>query len=320
MSSYTSTILITGGTSGLGYPAALSLARSQPNTLILIASRSDHDSAAATINKATGHSNCAYAPLDLGTLASVRSFVGSYSTKGYPPLTALLLNAGLQFAGTPTYNADGIEKTFAVNHVGHALLFYLLIPYLAANARIVITASGTHDPAQKTGMPNAVYTSAGELAKPSGTNALKDGRQQYTNSKLANMLWGYALDRRVKRAGKSWTVTLFDPGLMPGTGLARDAGPVVRFVWLSVLPRLIWLLRIVAIKNTHTPKESGQALARLAVAEDVKGVSGKYFEGLREIRSSRDSYLVEKQEDLWKWTLETVAKDDGEKIKLGELS
>jgi NAD(P)-dependent dehydrogenase (short-subunit alcohol dehydrogenase family) len=320
MTTYTSTILITGGTSGLGYHAALSLARSQPTTLILVTSRTDPDSTAATINKATGHSNCAYTPLDLGTLASVRSFASTYSAKAYPPLTALLLNAGLQFAGPPSYTADNIEKTFAVNHVGHALLFYLLTPHLAANARIVITASGVHDPAQKTAVPDAVYTSAGELAKPTAKIALKDGRQQYSNSKLANVLWGYALDRRVKGTGKTWTVTVMDPGLMPGTGLARDAGPVLRFVWLSVLPRLIWLLRLVFIKNTHTAEESGEALARLAVGEDVKGVSGRYFEGVREIKSSEDSYVVEKQEDLWKWTLETVAKDDEEKVKFGMLS
>ena len=312
MSEYTSTILITGGTSGLGYYAALSLARSQPTTLILLASRTDPKSSAAAINKATGQANCQYIPLDLGTLASVRSFAATYAAQSYPPISALLLNAGLQFSGPPNFTPDGIEKTFAVNHVGHSLLTFLLLPHLSPTARIVITASGVHDPAQKTGMPDAFYVSAGELAKPTSEKAQK-GAQQYTNSKLANVLWTYALDRRVKEKGKGWSVTVMDPGLMPGTGLARDAGAVVNFLFVHVLPNVIPVLRMAISPNIHSAGESGEALARLAVGKDVEGVSGKYFEGMKEIKSSEESYVVEKQEDLWKWTLDTVSTDAGER-------
>lgn len=176
-----------------------------------------------------------------------------------------------------------------------------------------------HDPAQKTGLPDAVYTTAAALAKPTSEIALKNGRQQYSNSKLANVLWTYALDRRVKGSGKGWSVNAMDPGLMPGTGLARDAGPVLRFLFLRVLPSVIPLLRMLVSPNVHTAGESGEALARLAVGGDVGGVSGKYFEGTREIESSKDSYVVEKQEDLWKWTLDTVSKDGEEKASFEKL-
>ena len=314
MSEYTSTILITGGTSGLGYQAALALALSQPSTtLILIASRTDPNSSAAAINKATGHTNCQYLPLDLGTLDTVRAFASTYGTKSYPPISALLLNAGLQFTGPPSYTADNIEKTFAINHVGQALLFFLLMPHLTPSARIVITASGVHDPKQKTGIPDAFYINAGELAKPTSEKTRKNGRQQYSNSKLANVLWMYALSKQMQSQGKTWTVTAMDPGFMPGTGLARDAGAVLGFIFVHLLPVFIPVLRLVVSKNIHTPYESGSALARLAVGEDVDGVSGKYFEGQTEIKSSEESYVVEKQEDLWKWTLDTVSKDSGER-------
>lgn len=98
--------------------------------------------AAVSINKPTGHSNVAYLKLDLSRLAEVRSFVADYAKKGYPPIKVLVLNADLQILDLD-YTEDKIESTFAINHVGHALLFYLLRPCFAEEARIVIVASGT---------------------------------------------------------------------------------------------------------------------------------------------------------------------------------
>jgi NAD(P)-dependent dehydrogenase (short-subunit alcohol dehydrogenase family) len=311
------TILITGGTSGLGYESALELARQHPRCCILLASRSDPDSAANSIKKAVGHSNVQFLPLDLSSLPNVRTFAAEFRTRSYPKIQALVLNAGLQFPNGATYNIDGVEMTFAVNHVGHALLFYLLREHLSERARIVITASGAHDPAQKTSVPDAKYTTAEELAHPSIESAKNEGLQRYATSKLCNVIWTYALHRRlaeataVPGAGK-WTVTAFDPGLMPGTGLARGYAPILRWIWLKILPRLIPLLRRLLNPNTHSAKESGLALARLAAGDDVEGVSGVYFEGIREIKSSIYSYDVEKQDDLWRWTGEHVARDKEE--------
>jgi NAD(P)-dependent dehydrogenase (short-subunit alcohol dehydrogenase family) len=321
MSKPSSTILITGGTSGLGYECALHLARQKPDYVIVIASRSNNDDVAGSINKTLHQTNVTYLPLDLSSLTKVREFAASYSTKSFPPIAALVMNAGLQFPSGVSYSVDGIEKTFAINHVGHALLFYLLRPHLASNARIVIIASGTHDPAVKTGVPDAKYTTAEELAHPTLESAKNKGRQRYATSKLCNVMWMYSLHNHLIKAasGKKWTVTAIDPGLMPGTGLARDAGAPVRFVFTKVLPHLIWLLRLLFSPNVHSPQESGMALARLAVGEDVEGVSGKYFEGMKQIRSSVESYVKEKQEDLWKWTLKFVAMDDEEVRKFEEL-
>lgn len=146
MSKLTGTVLVTGGTLGLGYQAALQLAQQRPEYQIIVASRKDSDTSAAAINKATGRSNAIFLPLDLSSLANVRAFAEKYSKQGYPPIKALLLNAGLQKATGISYTEDGYETTFGVNHVGHALLFFLLQSHLAPDARIVITASGVHDP------------------------------------------------------------------------------------------------------------------------------------------------------------------------------
>ena len=315
MATSTHTVLVTGGTSGLGYQCALEIARQRPDYLVLIASRSNPDSAATSINKLLGQKNVEYLPLDLSDVSNIRSFATNYAAHKYPPLRALVLNAGLQFVSNISYTKDGIEKTFAINHIGHCLLFYLLRPHLTSECRIVLTASGVHDPAKKTGLPDAEYTTAENLARPSVESVKKNnGRQRYATSKLCNVMWMYALDRRlVKSPGsKSWTVTAMDPGLMPGTGLARDASWVLRFLFVHVLPHTILLLRRLVNPNIHTAHESGLALARLAVGADVEGVSGKYYEGMQQIDSSVESNEVPKQEDLWAWTAKHVAVDETE--------
>lgn len=320
--SYTHTILITGGTTGLGYQTGLLLARQHPSNLIIIASRTDKTSSALAINNTLSQRNVLFLPLDLSSTTNIRTFAASWAshTPSYPPIRALLLNAALQFPGALHTTPSGIESTFAITHLGHALLFYLLLSHFASTARVIITSSGTHDPAQKTGVPDAVFATAEELARPTALTQGNAGRQRYSSAKLANVLWTYALHRRLERlagsaGGKHITVNAFDPGLMPGTGLAREASGIEKFIWTSVLPRIIPLLRLLITPNIHTPEESGASLAWLATGGEVEGKSGMYFEGSRAIESSVDSYREKKQEDLWRWTVDYLAEDEGEKAR-----
>jgi NAD(P)-dependent dehydrogenase (short-subunit alcohol dehydrogenase family) len=304
---YKNSVLITGGTAGPGFQAALVIARQHPEYHIVLASRTDKDSAAKIINVTLKQNNVTFMPIDLASPANVRSFVHKWEAENFPPIIALLLNAGLQFPNELRKTGDGVESTFAINHVGHALLFHLLFSHLTKGARVVITSSGTHDPAQKTGLPDAKYTSAEELAHPPPEAVKISGKQRYATSKLVNILWTYALHRRFEKFPEmALTVTTFDPGLMPGTGLAREYSPVIRAVWnLPVMRRLV-------SPNIHTPQESGENLARLAIGEDVKGVSGVYYEGYKQIKSSKESYDEAKQEELWAWTVKNVAASKGE--------
>ena len=316
----TRSVIVTGGTVGLGYQAALHIAKAHPDYLVVLSSRSDANHAADAINKALGQKNTIYITLDLSNQSNIREYAKQWATKNHPPIQSLLLNATLQFPGALTKTPDGLEATFAISHVGHALLFHLLHPHLAADkARIVITSSGVHDPAQKSGLPDAIYTSAADLAHPTPSMIDVPGRQRYASSKLANVLWMYALSRRLQGRSGSVTVTAMDPGLMPGTHLAREGNGVERFLWYRVLPRILPLLRVLVSANVHTAAESGAALARLAVGADVEGVTGKYFEGLREIPSSEDSYVRAKQEDLWQWTVKHVAQSPEEARRFDEL-
>ena len=108
-------------------------------------------------------------PLDLASLTSVRAFTRELGRRldagELPPLHALVCNAGVQAGAKKTFTTDGFETTFGVNHLGHFLLVNLLLPRLRPPARVVVVASGVHDPAQKTGMPDAVWNDPAALAQ-----------------------------------------------------------------------------------------------------------------------------------------------------------
>ncbi|KAI9150388.1 Short-chain dehydrogenase TIC 32 A, chloroplastic [Paramyrothecium foliicola] len=315
---YTRSAIITGGTINLGYHAALDIARQHPDWLVIICSRSDKENAAEKINRTLNQKNVTFMPLDLSDSKKVRSFAREWSSKSYPPIQALLLNAALQFPDKIVYTDEGIEATFAIAHVGHALLFHLLFPHLAEKARVVVTASGVHDPALSTGMPKAIFTTAEALAHPPAEIANGNGQRHYCNSKLANIMWTYALQKRLDERvpQRRITVNAFDPGLMPGSGLAREYPPAFRFAWQKIMPRVTPLLRILFTPNIHKPSESGESLARLAASDEMASVAGKYFEGRKEIKSSVDSYDVKKQDDLWQWTINYCADDEASAARL----
>lgn len=84
---------------------------------------------------------------------------------------------------------------------------------------------------------------------------------------------------------------------------------------------LPFMRMVLGTKNIHTPLESGTALARLAISPDVeKTDSGKYFEGLHAIESSKDSYNETKQEDLWNWTAGYLGRSKAEVERYKQLS
>ncbi|KAL4733938.1 short-chain dehydrogenase [Aspergillus similis] len=317
-----SSILITGGTTGLGYQVAINLARQFPNHHIVLASRTNTNSASDKINHLLRQRNVSFMHLDLSSASEVRTFISHWSVKNHPPIQYLLLNAGIQLSGPIEYTKDGYERTFAINHMNQALLLFLLMPYLAYNARIVITGSGTHDPAQPWPVPPARYTTAEELAHPLPEISKQGSLQFYSASKLASLMWMYALERRLSRlresGKKQWTVATFDPGMMPGTSLARDTGFVLSWLFRHILPRCIPLLRIVVgSRNIHTAEESGRVLAWVVGGEEMKSSSGDYYEGEKVVMSSKESYDEEKQEELWRWTIKNIAENQEEITRFG---
>jgi light-dependent protochlorophyllide reductase len=287
----TQTAIITGASSGLGLECARALLGSDPSWHIVLAVRDSSRGAEAVAQ--LGHpQRCTVMDMDLASLASVRAFVDNVRGATLPPLHAIVCNAGVQVVSGTEWTEDGVEMTFGVNHLGHFALAQGLLDELAHPARIVVVSSGTHDPTKRTGMPDPRYTSAVDLAHPRDDQA-PDGRRRYTTSKLCNLLFTYELDRRLGHGGQGVTVNAFDPGLMPGSGLARDYPPLQRLAWRYLLPALRVLP---GVRSTRT---SGRYLAALANDARFDGVSGEYFDGLRPIRSSADSYDRDKALDLW---------------------
>ena len=231
-------VLVTGGNSGIGFECARELARAGWH--VVIASRDRRASAEA---RAPDHrrerrrrrfarwGSTSARPRRCGRLPG-------RSRRDLPASARSCCNAGLQVTTGPRLSADGYEITFAVNHLGHFLLTNLLFRRLVANApaRIVVVASGVHDPKLRTGMPKANITDIETLAATGGPRAGEfDGRLAYVNSKLCNLWFTYELVRRLEgagfgRDGRGVTVNGFDPGLVPGSGLGRDypAPPQVR--------------------------------------------------------------------------------------------
>lgn len=291
----TKTFLVTGGNSGLGFECASTLAKDS-STLVVIACRDVRQGQEAVKRMKDASSTVKVLALDLAKQSSIRAFVETFRKGRLPPLAGLVCNAGGQNVATPTKTEDGYETTFAVNHLGHYLLSRLLLPDLASGGRITFTASGTHDPAQKTGMPAPRYTTAQALAHDFELG-LKAGQRRYTTSKLCNIYTTYELARRFAASSdprvQSLRVNAFDPGLMPATGLARTYSPPLRFVSRYVLPALSLFM-----SNIHSPATSGRRLALLASGGEGD-TTGKYFSDGQEAPSSIDSYDARNALDLW---------------------
>jgi NAD(P)-dependent dehydrogenase (short-subunit alcohol dehydrogenase family) len=160
-------VLVTGGNSGIGFECARELARNGWHVRIASRDRTASAQAVAQIAGESGPDSIAEMALDLGSLESVRRCAEEIEAADLP-LRALVCNAGLQMTRGRSTSAEGFELTFAVNHLGHFLLANLLLDRLRAHApaRIVVVASGVHDPALRTGMPKAAVADLDTLAAP----------------------------------------------------------------------------------------------------------------------------------------------------------
>jgi light-dependent protochlorophyllide reductase len=290
------TVLITGGNSGIGLECARSLAVEGWRVLIASRNRAASEAAARDIGRGVE-----VLDLDLSEFDSVRALVKGLESADVP-LDALVCNAGIQFMKGPRLSSEGFELTIAANHLGHFLLANLLLDRLArrAPARIVVVASGVHDPAMKTGLPHPAIDDFETLARTGGPKKGEfNGLLAYVNSKLCNLWFAYELARRTDPS--RITVNGWEPGLVPGSGLARDYHPALQFIWYRLAPGLAAAINPI-YPGVSTKRKSGEALARMVTDPALAGVTGKYFPShtrWREARSSVESYDAERARGLW---------------------
>lgn len=257
--------VMTGGSQGLGRVAAEMLPAIGSGARIMGVRRAGSAPPAWTEQ-----------PLDLASLDSVRAFVAALPDR---PVERLILNAGGQRPDIAARSDDGFETVFASNHLGHYLLLRLLERRLAPGARVVITSSGTHDPAEKTGVPAPRHADADLLAHPDRDPArdrvaVVAGMRAYAASKLCNLMTARALAATDDAQTQGWRVFAYDPGLTPRTGLVRAQPWAVRALLWPLLP----LVRPFA-KSMNSLADAGRGLFELASTADAP--PGRVYASLR---------------------------------------
>ncbi len=320
-------VLVTGGNSGIGFECARSLARAGRHVVIASRSRSASDDAVTRISAESGADRIEAMELDLASPSSVRRLVREIEQRDLP-LQSLVCNAGLQFRNGPVLSDDGYELTFAVNHLGHFLLTNLLLSRLVrrAPARIVIVSSGVHDPRRFTGMPKPRIADIDTLSKTGGANGGPyDGGLAYVNSKVCNLWFAYELERRLvaaglgRRGGQAIAINAFDPGLVPGSGLAREYPPAARFVWEAVMPGMAAVLTRF-VPGISTAEKSGDALARLVLDPRLGLAGARYYPSHTrwlETPSSEQSYDEAHARELWEESVRMSGLTSGESPLVG---
>lgn len=249
----------------------------------------------------TDNENISIVELDLSDFQSVRRSVSRLDQ----PLAGVICNAGIANEKEIRFNKQGIEETFAVNHLGHFLLVNLLLAKFPQMDRVWMVSSNAHLPGQGFIFPPVDMSSIDALAFPPTDNidVKKENGKHYVNSKLCNVLFTYELDRRLKLQGKTVIVNAFNPGFIPESGLSRDTGARNRFILKYVMP----VMRPF-IKEMRRLDTSGDHLASLV--QNIT-TTGMYYDGLEPIQSSELSYDEKLAEELWRkseeWT--TLASD-----------
>jgi len=277
--------VITGATSGIGRAVARRLAALGANLVIVGRNAGAGRTVVRDIQRLVPAAEVAFVQADLSNPNEVRKLAADIG-ETFPHLHVLINNAGARF-DTYRITPDGIELTFATNHLGHFLLTCLLYDSLvrAGGARVITVASGSHHGAN---IANGWFPSREKY----------DRRLAYANSKLANVLFGYELARRV--SGTAVTSNIAEPGGV-ATNFARNNGVVA------------WVRHLVAhalSKDLISADKAAEGIVYLATSEEVKGVNSQYFYRGRVVESSPDSRNPEAARHLWELSTEVSGVRD----------
>jgi NAD(P)-dependent dehydrogenase (short-subunit alcohol dehydrogenase family) len=268
--------MVTGATSGIGKVAALELARMGATVIVVGRSRQRCENTVEMIRHETGNSAVEFLLADLSSQVQIRDLVADFKAH-YSCLHVLVNNAGGFFLRRQL-SVDGIEMTFALNHLNYFLLTHLLLDTIRASApaRVVNVSSGAHR-----GRP-LDFENLGRMGFYSGWVA-------YGRSKFANLLFTYELARRLEGTGV--TVNALHPGWV-ATNIGRNNGWLIR------------LLMPIIQRNAIPSEEGARTILYLASSPEVEGVTGKYFKKEKVIPSDPESYDQEAAARLWKISTE----------------
>lgn len=269
--------LITGANSGIGKEAALALARKGTTVIMVCRNQARGETARNEIICESNDQTVDLLVADLSSQNSIRELASQVQNR-YDALHVLINNAGAAFMRRQE-TVDGIERTFALNHLGYFLLTNLLLDMLKRSqpSRIVNVASAAHRDA-------ALDLDDVQMSKS------YSGMKAYANSKLANILFTYELDRRLHSGASNdsvVTVNALHPGVVRTNiwgNAVRPLGPVVNLLGRFAM---------------RSPQEGAATPIYLASAPEVAGVSGRYFIDCKPTQSSDASYDEKTARRLW---------------------
>jgi NAD(P)-dependent dehydrogenase (short-subunit alcohol dehydrogenase family) len=271
-------VLVTGGTGGIGKATAIGLAALGARVGITGRDRVRAEAAAADIRAASGNPAVDVYTADMSSQAQVRRLAGEV-LDAYPRLDVLVNNVG-GFWAHRHITADGLEHTFALNHLAPFLLTHLLLDRLKASApaRVVTVSSGAH--------------ATGRIDFDDLQGAARySGQQAYNASKLANVMFTYELARRLDGTGV--TATVLHPGVVNTRFGAEDQSGIK-----VILPLLRPFLK--------TPAAGAATSIYLASSAQVDGVTGRYFANRKPKTSSKASYDTATAARLWQVSADLV--------------
>jgi retinol dehydrogenase-14 len=266
------TVLVTGGTSGIGRATALGLATMGAHLAITGRDRGRAEDAAREIRAASGGQVDVFVA-DLSSQSEVRRLADEV-LQNLARIDVLVNNVG-GYWNSRHVTADGLERTFALNHLASFLLTSLLLDRLkrSAPARVVMVSSHL----QAMGQINF-----DDLQAERSYSAAR----AYNQSKLANVLFTYELARRLK--GTSVTANALHPGVVRTSFGAEDPGVVQRLF----TPFMGFFLK--------TPAQGAATSIHLASAPDLEQTTGRYFDNGKPKRSSERSYDEATAARLWR--------------------
>lgn len=275
-------ILITGGSRGIGFYTALGLAEMGAHVIVVSHDKEHCKTAVKEITEKYGEKSARYYVADLSSQSEVLGLAEKIK-KDYDQLNVLINNVGAWFS-KHRESEDGIEMTFALNHLSYFFLTGLLLDLMKEStpARIINVASDAHKAIDRIHFEDIGFQ---EGYRPFRT---------YAQSKLANIMFTYELADRFRDT--DITVNAIHPGAV-ASKLYRNFGilePVINF-WIKLTG-----------KNS---REGAETSIYLASSEEVTAMTGKYFADEEQKRSSEASYKKENWDRLWKLSEEMTDFD-----------
>ena len=268
----TQTILITGGTSGIGKETAVALAKGGTTVAFTARTKEAGEAAQREIRERSGNAAVSFFVADLSSLASVRHLAAEVLER-YPRLNVLINNAGV-LEQTRKLSPDGFEMDFAVNYLAPFLLTKLLLPALRAGA-----------PSRIVNVSSSMHTEGAINFDDLQSEKHFDRYQAYAQSKLALILFTKKLAKEL--SGSGVTVNALHPGVI-GTEMTmrnvRTMNPIAAFIFKRTL---------------LTPAQGAETSVFLAASPDVADVSGEYFDKKKIVPASSLAHDEALADKLW---------------------